>query len=230
MEITLSIVIPIYKNADTLSELTNRIVDAVNGRSFEIVFVIDGSPDNSLEIARGLQASYPEIGVVNLSRNLGQQAAVLVGLTHCSGKFIAVMDGDLQDKPELVPKLLTCWEREGDAVYVKRKGIYQSPARMMTSFAVKSLLRLVNGLHHKAGSFYLFDQSILNEVKQTGKNCSRPYMSIVVSALAKRRLYYLYERGKSVGGSGYSFRKRVKAAIIALNCALYCRKIKSRLY
>lgn len=103
----LSVVIPLYNE----SSLVNRLIEAVNrhmnaiGEPFEVWCVDDGSTDNTLENLLRLRKSYSEVKVISLSKNYGLQAAITAGLDRAKGDYVVIMDGDLQDPPELIPEL-----------------------------------------------------------------------------------------------------------------------------
>ena len=104
----LSIVAPVYNEALCISEFharLSRVLDAT-GLSCEILFVDDGSTDRSLEILRELRKNTPRMRIVSFSRNFGHQASIKAGIDAASGKAIIIIDSDLQDPPELIPRLL----------------------------------------------------------------------------------------------------------------------------
>lgn len=101
----ISVVAPLYRSAPYIDELHRRCVAAIlaTGVSeYQIIFVNDGSPDNSLAIAKGIAASDASVLVVDLARNFGQHRATMTGLAHATGDFIFVMDSDLEDEPEWI--------------------------------------------------------------------------------------------------------------------------------
>ncbi len=109
MEPQISIVVPVYKNADTLYELHRRLVAAVGQVSdgYEILFVDDACPCGSLAVLRSLAQEDPRVGVLALASNMGQNQAVLTGLAYARGRVAVVLDADLQDPPEAIPTLLS---------------------------------------------------------------------------------------------------------------------------
>ena len=120
----LSILVPVYRNAAQLEELTRRVekaVDGVDGLECEIVFVDDGSPDGSFEILRRLAAADPRVRIVRLSRNFGSNAALLAGLDHASGDAVVTLAADLQDPPELIPELIREWRLGAEVVLAARR-------------------------------------------------------------------------------------------------------------
>lgn len=119
----LDIVIPIYNEEETLPELLERIrtvCDSLAGVAWRIVFVNDGSRDGSLEWILNQRTGDPRVTVVDLSRNFGHQAAIAAGLAHARADAVVLMDGDLQDPPELVPELVERW-KEGDQIVLAQR-------------------------------------------------------------------------------------------------------------
>ena len=110
----LSIVIPVYNGATAIGELVGALEELWIDGGHEIVLVNDGSPDNSLEVCRGLveRARVP-ITLVDLSRNYGEHNAVMAGLRHASGAHVITMDDDLQNPPEEVERLLAFAQASG---------------------------------------------------------------------------------------------------------------------
>lgn len=116
MSLTVSVLIPVFNNESSLDELYRRIAATLDGlgRRFEIIFVNDGSSDGSLGILRGLAAADPRCVVLNLSRNFGQHPAISAALQRATGDINVLMDADLQDRPEELPRLLEPFETQVD--------------------------------------------------------------------------------------------------------------------
>ena len=119
----LSIVVPVYNEEETLHELHLRIIQAIETweNSYELIFVNDGSTDRSLDIIRSLQEHDPRVKYLSLSRNFGHQVAISAGMDFAVGEAVVVMDGDLQDPPELIPTLVAKWREGFDVVYAVRE-------------------------------------------------------------------------------------------------------------
>src|SRR5437016_280355 len=107
----LSVVIPIYNEVENIAVLYDRLVRVLEGAeiSFEIVFVDDGSRDESVKSLNEVSASDKRVIVIELARNFGHQVAITAGLDFARGRGIAVMDADLQDPPEVLPQFIARW-------------------------------------------------------------------------------------------------------------------------
>jgi undecaprenyl-phosphate 4-deoxy-4-formamido-L-arabinose transferase len=114
----ISIVIPVFNESANLHALWTRLQPVVNGlgRECEVVFVDDGSRDDSLDILRGFAATDARVRVVELARNFGQHSALLAGFRHCRGEIIVTLDADLQNPPEEISKLIDAIEAGNDVV------------------------------------------------------------------------------------------------------------------
>lgn len=122
-KIDLSVIIPIYNEEMNLVPMNNRIIAVLShlGIQYEIVYVNDGSKDNSLPIIMGLSEENASVKYIDFSRNFGHQIAISAGLEHAVGERIVIMDGDGQDPPELIPDLLKKSLEGFEVVYAKRK-------------------------------------------------------------------------------------------------------------
>jgi len=123
MAASISVTIPVFNEEDVLPELLQRVgsvLDQAPGGPHEIVFVDDGSSDGSLAALESAAAQDDRIVVVALSRNFGHQAAITAGLDHVRGDVVVVMDADLQDTPEVIPRFLEKYAEGYDVVYAER--------------------------------------------------------------------------------------------------------------
>jgi glycosyltransferase involved in cell wall biosynthesis len=119
-----SIVVPVYNEADGIAEFNRRLsaVRITLAEKSEVVYVNDGSKDNSLAILRRLREQDSTISIVNLSRNFGKEIALTAGLDNSRGDAIIVIDADLQDPPELIPSLINRWREDcADVVFAQRR-------------------------------------------------------------------------------------------------------------
>ena len=121
-EAELSIIAPIYNEADNLRPLLDRLIPVLEScaRSFEVIFVDDGSTDQTLEILRKVHDGDPRIRAIALSRNFGKEIAIAAGLDHASGAAAIIMDADLQHPPEMIPSFIEKWREGYKNVYGQR--------------------------------------------------------------------------------------------------------------
>jgi polyisoprenyl-phosphate glycosyltransferase len=142
-----SIVVPAYNEDDVILEFNRRLSIARQDLSApsEVIFVNDGSSDNTLALLRALKGADPTIGIIDLSRNFGKEIALTAGLDHTRGDVVVVIDADLQHPPELIPKFITRWrEEDADIIYgqrVSRAG--ESGTKKLSS---RAFYRVINAL------------------------------------------------------------------------------------
>jgi len=118
----LSVVVPLFNEEAIISELIQKLNDACMTvtDNYELVIVNDGSKDRTLSLLIELSLNFPALTIVDLSRNFGHMHAVTAGLLNASGKAVVVMDGDLQDPPELIPELFAKWQNGAEVVLANR--------------------------------------------------------------------------------------------------------------
>ena len=158
----LSIVVPIKDEIRTLPELTSRL-DAVLDDDLadaEIVFVDDGSVDGSREWIAERHGTDPRIRLVALSRNFGHQAAVTAGLAHATGRAVVLMDGDLQDPPEVIPQLVAAWREGHEVVHTVKRSRRESWPRRLAFRVFYRLMGMVSetDFPSQSGIFSLLDR------------------------------------------------------------------------
>ncbi|MEZ0294045.1 MAG: glycosyltransferase family 2 protein [Solirubrobacteraceae bacterium] len=117
----LSVVAPMHDEEESVGAFHARTLAALHGLDFELIVVDDGSRDATGERLRALAATDERVKLVSLSRNFGHQAAISAGLEHARGDVVVMIDGDLQDPPELIPEMLDAWRRGADVVYAVRE-------------------------------------------------------------------------------------------------------------
>lgn len=168
MELFLSVVVPIYRSAATLPTLAQRLLLVLNriGKSFEIIFVDDGSPDDSWKILSDLQRSHTEqIVAIQLMRNYGQHNALMCGFRHSQGKYIVTIDDDLQNPPEEIPKLLEAIEANGwDLVYGTSDTKQHSALRRMGSALVIGFFKLAFQSRIEGTSFRIIRRELVESI------------------------------------------------------------------
>jgi undecaprenyl-phosphate 4-deoxy-4-formamido-L-arabinose transferase len=144
----LSVVITVLDEEAVLPELYERTVAALEalGRSFELVFVDDGSSDGTFAVLERLHAADPRVRVVRFKRNFGQHPAMHAGLARAGGEILITMDGDLQNPPEDIPRLVEAVESGADVASGRRAARHDSWGRTVPSRVVNGMLRRFTGV------------------------------------------------------------------------------------
>jgi len=166
----LSIVVPVHNEADNLPLLVERLRTTLGGKveSWEVVFVDDGSRDETLAVIRDLNLADPRINAVSFSRNFGKEIAIAAGLDHALGDAVIIMDADLQHPPETIPAFLAKW-REGYLNVYGQRTDRESETRMKRGFA-KLFYRIFGyfgetPLPEGAGDFRLLDRKAVDALR-----------------------------------------------------------------
>jgi glycosyltransferase involved in cell wall biosynthesis len=145
----ISIVVPAYNEDRVILEFNRRLSKVRRDLQLasEVIFVNDGSSDNTLELLQTLKAADPTIGIVDLSRNFGKEIALTAGLDYARGDVVMVMDADLQHPPELIPKFIARWrQEEADVVYGRRASrAGESHAKKLSSRAFYRVIHRLSG-------------------------------------------------------------------------------------
>ena len=161
----ISVVVPLFNEADVLVELCQRLRAALAAcrTTFEIIFVDDGSRDNTGELLDSLARQFEEVSAVHLSRNFGHQAAIHAGLSQARGDAVVLMDGDLQDPPEAIEKLLAAWQAGYDVAYAIRVGRKEWLGKRMLFASFHRLLSRISqtAIPVDAGNFGLIDARVV---------------------------------------------------------------------
>jgi glycosyltransferase involved in cell wall biosynthesis len=164
----LSVVVPVYNEEDVLNEFYKRLLPVIDNVDMdtEIVFVNDGSRDDTLGLMRELHQHDPRVAIVNLSRNFGKEIALTAGLDYASGDAVVVIDADLQDPPELIPELIREWRDGFDVVYARRtRRDGESVFKKLTAYLFYRLLRRSTGrvsVPSDTGDFRLLSRRALD--------------------------------------------------------------------
>jgi glycosyltransferase involved in cell wall biosynthesis len=161
-----SVVAPVYNEEDTVAELVDRICLACRAANspFEVVIVDDGSRDDTLRRLIELSSVTPELYVVGLSRNFGYTPAQSAGLRAARGEAVVIMDGDLQDPPEVIPELVREWMTGRDVVFAKRRTRRDGVAmRVAARIYYWLLARIADApIPEQSGTFSLLDRRVVD--------------------------------------------------------------------
>jgi glycosyltransferase involved in cell wall biosynthesis len=167
----LSVVVPCYNEALGLAEFHRRLSAVMDGigRSWEIIYVNDGSADATLACIDALREADPHVGLINLSRNFGKEIALTAGLDHAQGEAIIVIDADLQDPPEVIPELVAVWDQGVDMVYAQRRAREgETWLKKTTADLFYRLMQRLGGvrLPRNTGDFRLLSRRALDALLQ----------------------------------------------------------------
>ncbi|MDP2208991.1 MAG: glycosyltransferase family 2 protein [Bacteroidota bacterium] len=165
-----SIIIPIFNEQETIPELYRRlkvVIDKLD-KPVEVILVDDGSRDQSLKLLKEIHQKDARIKLLSFSRNFGHQVAISAGLDHASGEAVIIMDSDLQDPPELIPKMIDRWEEGNHVVYTVKRSRKEN---IFKKFAFHSFYKLMLFFSSipipiEAGNFSLIDQRVVKVIKE----------------------------------------------------------------
>jgi dolichol-phosphate mannosyltransferase len=214
----LSVVVPVFNEEKNISLIHERLLpvcEAIAGKAFEIIFVNDGSRDESEKIIADLASGNPEIKYLFLSRNFGHQQAVSAGLDYAGGLYTVIMDGDLQDPPELIPEMLEKAKKGFDVVYARRrerKG--ESAFKKITARWFYRILRTLTQVEIPldTGDFRLMHRRVTEIVKQMPEK--NKFLRGQIAWIGFRQSYVEYDRDpRQHGHSGYPLGKMIRFAL-----------------
>jgi len=212
-----SIAVPVHNEETVVPELLQRtltVLDALPGGPHELVLVDDGSTDGTRELLDAAASADPRVVAVTLSRNFGHQAALGAALDYVTGDAVVMMDGDLQDRPEMIPRLVEEFRRGYDVVYARRikrkenlllRACYWLYYRLMSSLAEVDVPR-------DAGDFGLLSRTVVDLLRRSPER--HRYWRGLRSWVGFRQIGIPIERdARHSGRSKYSARKLLKLAL-----------------
>jgi glycosyltransferase involved in cell wall biosynthesis len=216
----LDIVIPIYNEQETLPELYRRlrmVCDQMDQATGRIIYVNDGSRDNSMRIMLEQHNEDSRFSVIELSRNFGHQAAISAGLANATGDAVILMDGDLQDPPEVIPDLLRHWKEGDQIVRAERRSRREKGLRRLGFEVFHKIFKWISDfpIPSQSGIFGLLDQRVVREMNQfTEKNRFFPGLR---SWVGFRQGVVTYDReDRAAGEPKQSLRRLIKYALDAI--------------
>ena len=166
---TCSVVIPVFNEKENLELLYRRLSKVLENLcdDYEIVFVDDGSTDNSLEMIRKFRETNERVKIISFSRNFGHQTAITAGTDYASGSAVIVMDADLQDPPEVIPKLVEKWREGYDTVYAIRESRKDPILKRAIAFVFYRLFKRISEVDvpADAGDFRLMSRRVVDILK-----------------------------------------------------------------
>lgn len=212
-----SFIVPVYNEQETLHTLYERLLSVMEqlDGSAEVIFVDDGSEDDSFDRMIEISLRDPRFKVLQLSRNFGHQTAITAGLDFAAGNAVVVMDSDLQDPPEIVLTMAQRWREGFDVVYaIRRERIGENRFKRFTAARFYRLLRRLTDVEIPVdvGDFRLVDRKALEAYKTMRENDR--FVRGMFSWVGFRQTGVMYDRGERFAGeTKYPLRKMMNFAI-----------------
>ena len=215
---TISILVPCYNEAQSLELLHKeivRVISTLENYKWEILFVNDGSRDNTMEVIKGLREKDGRISYVDLSRNFGKENAMLAGFDHAKGDAVIIMDADLQHPPAVIPEMIQKWEEGYDDVYAQRKT--RGKESWLRKKLTKSYYRLLQGSSRvdvlpNVGDFRLLDRKCVDALCQMRE--SGRYTKGMYCFIGFKKIGVEFEtQDRVLGESSMSYKKLMNLAL-----------------
>ena len=213
----ISVIVPMYFEEAVVSECYKRLKEVLtnlNDYNYEIIFVDDGSRDQTLSILEKIAMVDKNIKVISFSRNFGHQAAVQAGLKLSSGDAVIIIDADLQDPPELIPQMVSLWENGNDVIYAKRKS--REGETKFKLFSAKMFYNILNDLSDVSipkdtGDFRLADRKVVDVINSLPEH--NKFFRGLFSWVGFKQAPIEYERKERFAGeTKYPLNKMIKLA------------------
>lgn len=214
----ISVIIPAYNEEESLPILKQRmekLMNSMENYEFEILFINDGSKDNTINIIKEMREEDNRINYVDFSRNFGKEIAMIAGLDYATGDCAIFMDADLQDPPELIPELVKYWEQGYDDVYAKRRS--RKGETWLKKFTSKMYYKILQKttkieIQKDTGDFRLLDKRCVNALKKL-REAERNTKSMF-SWIGYKKKEVLYDRDPRVAGkTKWNYIKLIDLAI-----------------
>ena len=213
----LSIIIPMYYEEKVVNECYKRLkemVEKLKGYDYELIFVNDGSKDNTLNLLEEIAKNNNKVKIISFSRNFGHQAAVTAGLKYVTGDAIAIIDADLQDPPEEIPEMLKLWEQGYEVIYGKRKSRKgESAFKLLTAKMFYNTLDALSDVEipKDTGDFRLVDRKVVNTINEMPEH--NKFLRGLFSWVGYKQIPFEYERQERFAGkTKYPLKKMLKLA------------------
>ncbi len=220
MSFKYSFIVPIYNEEETLPELYRRlqvVMEQMDG-TVELILINDGSRDRSLAMMRDLHDQDPRVCYISLARNFGHQTAVTAGLNFSRGQVVVILDADLQDPPELIPRMVEQWKQGFDVVYAQRtQRRREGWFKRFTAYGFYRILKQLADVDipTDTGDFCLLDRQVVDVLNAMPER--NRYIRGLRSWIGFRQTALLFERDPRYAGEvKYTFRKSLTLAINGL--------------
>ncbi|OIK16331.1 glycosyltransferase [Bacillus sp. MUM 116] len=200
----ITLIVPAYNEEDVLAQLYTRvceIMDNLSNYQFEILFINDGSKDNTLNIIKSLREKDLRVSYVDLSRNYGKETAMIAGFDYAKGDAVIIIDADLQHPPELIPEMIRYWEGGFEDVYAKR--LKREGEKWLKKFTSKKYYELLQKTTRipilpDVGDYRLLDRRCVDALKQFRE--SQRYTKGMYSWIGFKKKEIQYEAAPRAAG------------------------------
>lgn len=215
-----SLVIPVYYNEENLrplyADLKEKFISKIN-YDYEIVMVNDGSKDKSYEVMKELSLEDKNIKIISLSRNFGSHAAILCGISHCTGDCAVIKAADLQEPTELILEMVESWEKGNNVVLAVREG--RDESRKQTFFA-NFYYKLVQKtalpeMPDQGFDVYLIDRKVITVLENLDERNSALTGQILWSGFKTGKVYY-HRLARDIGESKWTLKKKIRLVMDTL--------------
>ncbi len=212
----ISIIVPCYNEEKTISTFYDAITAELEKTNyvFEVIFINDGSSDNTHQIASEICKKDKRIKLISFSRNFGQQSAIIAGLKHCKGDCALELDVDLQDPVEVIPEMLRLWKEGYEVIHGRRKKrAGESVFKKATASAYYKFLAKITdrGIPRNTGDFKLYDRKVINAIISLPEHDK--YLRGLASWVGFKQTFVDFDRKeRSAGETHYTMKKMIKLA------------------
>lgn len=215
-----SLIIPVYYNEDNLrplyDDLKEKFIDKID-YDYEIVMVNDGSKDKSYDVMKELAEKDKNIKIISLSRNFGSHAAILCGLSHCTGDCAVVKAADLQEPTELILEMVEAWKKGNNVVLAVRDGRDESKSQTFFANFYYWLVRktALTEMPEQGFDVYLVDRKVINVLESLDEKNSALTGQILWSGFKTEKVYYR-RLAREIGTSRWTLKKKIRLVMDTL--------------
>lgn len=212
----ISIVVPVYWNSDTLmllyEDMKAKILDKLG--DYELVFVDDGSGDNSWEIMNQIRDMDSNVQCVKLSRNFGEHAALLAGLSVCTGDCAVTKQADLQEDSEIILEMYDSWKRGNKVVLAVREYRDENPVKVFFANMYYAIVRktITKNMPQGGCDCYLLDRQVIQVLQDLNEKNSSLTLQVLWAGFQTEHVYF-HRRDREVGESRWTFAKKFKLVL-----------------
>lgn len=212
----ISIVVPVYFNSDTLELLYADMQEKILGEigDYEIVFVDDGSGDNSWEIMNRIREGDKNVQCVKLSRNFGEHAAILAGLSVCTGDCAVTKQADLQEDSSIILEMYESWKKGNKVVLAVRAARDENPVKKFFANMYYAIVRKFIDKNMPAGGCdcYLLDRKVIQVLQMLDERNSSLTLQVLWVGFQSDKIYF-HRKDREVGKSRWTLAKKVKLVV-----------------